>query len=241
MSQSTPRHQTSPDAAQATLATAAALIELSWRDVDHLRRHIAAAESSLRDAESETTHARLTAQRVPTEGYLIRAAEHIDIIRKQSGAGANLALDIQDNLTTAKTALIQARSTLESPQPQPHPNPAAVALLRARSEEATRLVEGAEPLLRAVHTHLQATADTATRLLNPDLSEEHRTFSIFQVDRGVQVTARSLARADESAGHLDRAMEHSAAAGLRSLTQADALADAARTHTTTSAPSGPRR
>lgn len=207
------------------LAAARGNLQQVWRGVEELRVSARCAERALDDVELETAAARMEGEDWRGVALLETAGAQMDVVRKRCADSSSAAGELIERLEAAKGHLTWARQRIEAFSLAAH-SP-TVAELRTEVEDLTAVVDLATPLAQAVQHHMQGAAGTAVSASTARGAYENHQQATLRVDRGLNGAGREVARADEAARHLDRAVELAVTGAGRSLGRAESVADAA--------------
>lgn len=210
------------------IEVAAGQVRRAMGESAELRTAAHFVEQALEEAQHQATNATLNPDGSHGRRYLANVTEQCEIVRQRASVAANLAGRIEERLDVASVHAKLAREKQDRAiGDADSPGIAAMehAYLHAAINHLTEQIALALPLARSARLNLERAASTAAALLDPDMSESLRRFTIFQVDRGVQTTARAFDRADEASAHLERTVERTRATATGTRMRAEHIAE----------------
>lgn len=210
------------------LEAAATLVRGAMSEAAELRAAARHVEKALDEAQNQATNATLNPDGSHGRRYIAGAAEQCEIVRQRSALASNLAARIEERLDAASVHVSLAREKQE--HAAGHEDSSRIpamehAYLHAAITYLSHQIELALPLARSARINLEQAATSAAGLLKPDQGEALRRITIFQVDRGIQSTARAFERADEASQHLERAIELTTATAVSTRMRAEHIAE----------------
>ncbi len=220
------------------LAAARARIEHATRAAEDVRRYAGSAERALEDVEVEHSRLSMAPEGALGASYLAATFREVDILRTRSAVSSSAALELQEDLVAAGRAVEAARRALDGVGRGTGVVATEGAELRTQIDHLAGVLHLAAPLADAAADHLRAATQIATHIVPPALDVVERSAVAVGVGRGLNAAGREIARGEETARHLDRAMGYVTATAGRALARADDLSGAAheRRRPTTSAP-----